>query len=106
MTLPIAASAVNEILVLGAVVIGVVAVGGSRVLGARPQLLEAPAFARTPLLPAVLLCIGLAALAGEIGLAAIIGAFLAGMLVAVLTTLVAPPALRRLTAADGTAEHS
>ena len=37
---------------------------------------------RPPLLPAVLLCLGLAALAGEIGLAAIIGAFLAGMIVA------------------------
>ena len=62
--------------------IGVVAVGGSRLLGRYPKALKAPSFTETGLLPAVLLCLGLAALAGEIGLAAIIGAFLAGMIVA------------------------
>ncbi|MGH2899403.1 MAG: cation:proton antiporter, partial [Solirubrobacteraceae bacterium] len=35
-----------------------------------------------PLLPAVIICLGLAAFASQIGLAAIIGAFLAGMIVA------------------------
>lgn len=71
------------ILLLGAVAfIGVVAVGGSRLLGRYPRALTAPSFSRTGLLPAVLLCLGLAALAGEIGLAAIVGAFLAGMVVA------------------------
>jgi hypothetical protein len=34
--------------------------------------LKAPTFTQTGLLPAVLLCLGLAAIAGEIGLAAII----------------------------------
>ncbi|HXF98840.1 MAG TPA: cation:proton antiporter [Gaiellaceae bacterium] len=58
------------------------ALGGTRVLRARPRLLHAPRFSESPLLPAVLLCLGLAALAGQIGLAAIIGAFLAGMMVA------------------------
>ena len=59
-----------------------VALGGTRLLQRRPQLLEAPRFADSPLLPAVILCLGLAAFAAEIGLAALIGAFLAGMIVA------------------------
>lgn len=59
-----------------------VALGGSRLLGSRPRLLEAPRFAESPLLPAVLLCLGLAAFSANIGLAALIGAFLAGMIVA------------------------
>jgi Kef-type K+ transport system membrane component KefB len=59
-----------------------VALGGTQLLQRRPRLLEAPAFAKSPLLPAVLLCLGLAAFAANIGLAALIGAFLAGMIVA------------------------
>ena len=59
-----------------------VALGGTRLLQSRPQLLEAPRFAESPLLPAVILCLGLAAFAANIGLAALIGAFLAGMIVA------------------------
>ena len=71
------------LLLIGSVVfIGVVAVGGSRLLARYPTALKAPTFTQTGLLPAVLLCLGLAAIAGEIGLAAIIGAFLAGMVVA------------------------
>lgn len=56
--------------------------GGSRLLKKQPQILEAPRFADSPLLPAVLICLGLAVLASEIGLAAVIGAFLAGMIIA------------------------
>jgi Kef-type K+ transport system membrane component KefB len=59
-----------------------VALGGSRLLQNWPRLLEAPRFAQSPLLPAVLLCLGLAAFSANIGLAALIGAFLAGMIVA------------------------
>jgi Na+:H+ antiporter len=59
-----------------------VALGGARLLQSRPRLLEAPRFADSPLLPAVIVCLGLAAFAAEIGLAALIGAFLAGMIVA------------------------
>ncbi|HEY5942855.1 MAG TPA: cation:proton antiporter [Solirubrobacterales bacterium] len=59
-----------------------VALGGTRLLSSRPRLLEAPRFAESPLLPAVLLCLGLAAFSASIGLAALIGAFLAGMIVA------------------------
>jgi Kef-type K+ transport system membrane component KefB len=59
-----------------------VALGGTRLLQSRPRLLEAPQFAESPLLPAVILCLGLAAFSANIGLAALIGAFLAGMIVA------------------------
>jgi Kef-type K+ transport system membrane component KefB len=58
------------------------AIGGTRLLARRPQLLHTPRFSESPLLPAVILCLGLAAFAAQIGLAAIIGAFLAGMIVA------------------------
>jgi Kef-type K+ transport system membrane component KefB len=59
-----------------------VALGGTRLLQSQPRLLEAPRFASSPLLPAVILCLGLAAFSASIGLAALIGAFLAGMIVA------------------------
>jgi len=59
-----------------------VALGGTRLLQRRPKLLQAPRFADSPLLPAVILCLGLAAFSAQIGLAALIGAFLAGMIVA------------------------
>jgi Kef-type K+ transport system membrane component KefB len=59
-----------------------VALGGGALLSRRPQILTAPRFADSPLLPAVLLCFGLAVVAGKIGLAGIIGAFLAGMVIA------------------------
>jgi Kef-type K+ transport system membrane component KefB len=59
-----------------------VAIGGTRLLAMRPQLLKEPRFSESPLLPAVIICLGLAAFAAQIGLAAIIGAFLAGIIVA------------------------
>jgi Kef-type K+ transport system membrane component KefB len=59
-----------------------VGLGGTRLLAARPRMLHAPRFSESPLLPAVIVCLGLAAFAAQIGLAAIIGAFLAGMVVA------------------------
>jgi Kef-type K+ transport system membrane component KefB len=58
------------------------ALGGTRFMQRRPGILKTPRFSESPLLPAVLLCLGLAALSAQIGLAAIIGAFLAGMMVA------------------------
>ena len=70
------------LLVAAVAFVGVTAVVGSRVLRRRPDLLGRPAFSETGFLPAVILCLGLAAVAGQIGLAAIIGAFLAGMIVA------------------------
>ncbi|MDH5332424.1 MAG: cation:proton antiporter [Thermoleophilia bacterium] len=62
--------------------VGFFALGGTRLMRRYPRVLEAPRFSESPLLPAVILCLGLAAVAAEIGLAAIIGAFLAGMMVA------------------------
>ncbi|MCC6618707.1 MAG: cation:proton antiporter [Chloroflexi bacterium] len=59
----------------------VVAVVGTQVLRRRRALLTAPRFAETPLLPGMIVMLGLAAIASYIGLAAIIGAFLAGMVV-------------------------
>jgi Kef-type K+ transport system membrane component KefB len=59
----------------------IVVVGGRGVLRRRPSILTAPEFARTPFLPGMIIMLGLAALAAAIGLAAIIGAFLAGMVV-------------------------
>lgn len=72
-----------------AVVIGIaaafvvfVALGGTQIVARWPDVFHAPTFSQSPLLPAVILCLGLAAFAAQIGLAAIIGAFLAGMIVA------------------------
>lgn len=75
---------IDRILVLVAVAIafiGIVAIGGTRVLSRRRSLLTDPKFAETPFLPGMIIMLGLAALAAAIGLAAIIGAFLAGMVV-------------------------
>lgn len=75
---------VNDVLVLGALAIGFLAfvgLGGSRVMQKWPQLLEAPRSVDSPLMISVLICLGLAVLSAEIGLAAVIGAFLAGMIV-------------------------
>lgn len=58
------------------------ALGGVRLMQQRPTLLQEPRFSESPLLPAVILCLALAALAAEIGLATVIGAFLAGLIVA------------------------
>ena len=58
------------------------ALGGVRLMQARPRLLQEPRFSESPLLPAVILCLILAALAAQIGLATVIGAFLAGLIVA------------------------
>jgi Kef-type K+ transport system membrane component KefB len=69
-------------LAIAVVFVVFVALGGTRLLARRPQLLRAPRFADSALLPAVLVCLGLAAFAAGIGLAALIGAFLAGMIVA------------------------
>ena len=76
---------VTSILVAAGLAAGFVAVfalGGTAVMRRAPQLLHAPRFSDSPLLPAVIICLGIAALAAEIGLAAVIGAFLAGMIVA------------------------
>lgn len=76
----IGAIAVTAAIAVGFIVF--VALGGTKLLKKRPALLHEPHFSESPLLPAVIICLGLAAFAAQIGLAAIIGAFLAGMIVA------------------------
>src|SRR5688500_12119099 len=67
---------------VGAVLLrAIVLVGGSRLLRRRRSVRTDPEFAECPFLPGMISVLGLAALASEIGLAAIIGAFLAGMVV-------------------------
>jgi Kef-type K+ transport system membrane component KefB len=75
----------TELLVVVGLAVGFVAffaLGGTRLMARRPQILHEPRFSESPLLPAVILCLGVAVLAAQIGLAAIIGAFLAGLMVA------------------------
>jgi Kef-type K+ transport system membrane component KefB len=76
---------VLELVVVIGLALGFVAffaLGGTRLFARRPQLLKEPRFSESPLMPAVILCLGVAAFAAQIGLAAIIGAFLAGLMVA------------------------
>ncbi len=78
-------ASVRELAIVGVMAlafVGFFALGGTHVMRRYPGVLKAPRFSESPLLPAVILCLGLAALSAEIGLAAIIGAFLAGMMVA------------------------
>jgi Kef-type K+ transport system membrane component KefB len=75
----------TELLVVIALAVAFVAffaLGGTQLMARRPQILKQPRFSQSPLLPAVILCLGVAAFAAQIGLAAIIGAFLAGLMVA------------------------
>lgn len=72
---------VGLLLALAAAFIGIVVVGGTGILRRRRSLLTDPRFAETPFLPGMIVMLGLAALSAQIGLAAIIGAFLAGMVV-------------------------
>ncbi len=75
----------TELLVVIGLALGFVAffaLGGTQLMARRPQILKGPRFSESPLLPAVILCLGVAVLAAQIGLAAIIGAFLAGLMVA------------------------
>ena len=74
-------ASVVSLVVVAALFIAVVVIGGTRILQRRRSLLTEPQFAETPLLPGMIVMLGLAALASAIGLAAIIGAFLAGMVV-------------------------
>jgi len=68
-------------LLLAVAFIGIVSLAGTGILSRRPALLTDPRFAETPFLPGMIVMLGLATLAAAIGLAAIVGAFLAGMVV-------------------------
>ena len=75
-------ASVASLVVVAVLFIVVVVVGGTRILRRRRSLLTDPVFADGPLLPGMIVMLGLAALAAAIGLAAIIGAFLAGLVAA------------------------
>jgi Kef-type K+ transport system membrane component KefB len=75
-------ASIAVVIAIAAAFVGFVALGGTRIVARWPNVFHAPSFSQSPLLPAVILCLGLAAFAAQIGLAAIIGAFLAGMIVA------------------------
>ena len=77
----VSAGRIALLLGLAAAFCGIVLIGGTGILRTRRSLLTDPRFAETPFLPGMILMLGLAALAAQIGLAAIIGAFLAGMVV-------------------------
>lgn len=77
----VSAGRISLLLVVAVAFIGIVLVGGTGILRRRRSLLTEPHFAETPFLPGMIVMLGLAALAAAIGLAAIIGAFLAGMVV-------------------------
>ena len=72
---------VVSLLVVAVLFVAAVVIGGTRILARRRSILTEPRFAETPLLPGMLVMLGLAAAASFVGLAAIIGAFLAGMVV-------------------------
>jgi Kef-type K+ transport system membrane component KefB len=72
-------------LLLAVVAVGLVALGfaaARRARGLRREVFTWPLFADTPLVPAFILMFGTALLAAAFGLAAIIGAFVAGLIVA------------------------
>jgi Kef-type K+ transport system membrane component KefB len=72
-------------LLLAVVAVGLVALGfaaARRARGLRREVFTWPLFADTPLVPAFILMFGTALLAAVFGLAAIIGAFVAGLIVA------------------------
>ncbi len=75
-------ASVASLVVVAVLFIVVVVVGGTRILRRRRSLLTDPVFADGPLMPGMIVMLGLAALAAAIGLAAIIGAFLAGLVAA------------------------
>lgn len=64
------------------VFIGLVIVAGARITRGHPTILEKARLRRAPFVLALALCLGLAALAEQVGLAALVGAFLAGMVLA------------------------
>jgi Kef-type K+ transport system membrane component KefB len=64
-----------------AFLVGVVTIG-SRIARRHAGLLDRPRMGRSPFVLALGLCLGLAALAEQVGLAALVGAFVAGMILA------------------------
>jgi Kef-type K+ transport system membrane component KefB len=62
--------------------VALVIVPASRITRRHPALLDRPRVRRAPFVLALVLCLGMAALAEQVGLAALVGAFVAGMVLA------------------------
>jgi Kef-type K+ transport system membrane component KefB len=80
-----AGSPLEQALVLAVAAIGVVVLGffaARRLRGLRREAFTWPLFADTPLVPAFLIMLGLALVTAGVGLAALVGAFIAGLIVA------------------------
>ena len=69
-------------LVAALLFVGMVAVGGGRLMRHQSSVLDAPLSPHSPLILSLVACLGFAALGSKIGLAPIIGSFLAGMAMA------------------------
>lgn len=72
-------------LLLGVAAFGLLGLGfavARRARGARREIFTWPLFANTPLVPSFILMLGVALVAAQVGLAAIVGAFVAGLIVA------------------------
>ena len=69
-------------LVAAIVFVVTVAVGGGKIMRKRSAVLDAPLSPHSPLILSLVACLGFAALGSKIGLAPIIGSFLAGMAMA------------------------
>lgn len=78
----ISAWSVIVVIVEAIAFVGFLAVVGTRIVRRYPHWLEAALPVRAPFAVALILCLGLSALAAAVGLAAIIGAFMAGMVLA------------------------
>ncbi len=72
----------SAVLIQAVAFVFLIAVVGTRFMQKRSSVLDAPINPLSPLTLSLAVCLGLAALAAKLGLAAIIGAFLAGMAVA------------------------
>ena len=69
-------------LVAAVVFVVAVGVGGGKIMRSRAAVLDAPLSPHSPLILSLVVCLGFAALGSKIGLAPIIGSFLAGMAMA------------------------
>lgn len=78
----ISAGKVAAVVVTALAFVGFLTVIGTRLMRRYPTWLEAAFPTRNPLAVALIICLGLSALAASIGLAAIVGAFMAGMVLA------------------------
>jgi Kef-type K+ transport system membrane component KefB len=78
----VSAWSVIAVIVEALAFVGFLAVIGTRIMRRYPHWLEAALPVRAPSAVALILCLGLSALAAAVGLAAIIGAFMAGMVLA------------------------